>query len=98
MPEVPFTRAETVTLLPSCTYDVFYNMENLHCKRLYIETMDKEILGVSLDAPVMRFSKIRMNLTRCDMIGGYEGLFRIVANENLEVLEMRMAETEVPIK
>ena len=55
--------------------------------------MDKETLGVSLDAPMLRFSKIRINLTRCDMIGGFEGLFRIVANKNLEVLEMRMAET-----
>jgi hypothetical protein len=48
--------------------------------------MDKETLGVPIDAPVLKFSKIRINLTRCDMIGGFEGLFKIVANENLELL------------
>lgn len=97
-PEVPFTRAESVTLLPTCTYDVFYHLDNLHCKRLFIETMEKETLGVALDAPMLKFSKIRINLTKCDMIGGFEGLFRIIANENLELLELRMAETEVQIK
>ena len=86
VPEIRFKRAESVTLLPTCTYDVFYHMENLQCKRLYIETMDKETLGVPLDAPTLKFSKIRINLSRCDMIGGFEGLFRIVANENLELL------------
>ena len=48
--------------------------------------MDKEVLGVALDATPLKFAKIRINLTRCDMIGGYEGFFRIIANENLELL------------
>ena len=29
---------------------------------------------------ILNFSKIRINLSKCDMIGGFEGLFRIVAN------------------
>lgn len=70
-PEIRFKRAESITLLPSCTYDVFYQMESVQCKRLYIETMDKEILGVPIDAPILNFSKIRLNLSRCDMIGGF---------------------------
>ena len=53
------------------------------CKRLYIETIDKEMLGVAPDASILKFSKIRINLTRCDMIGGFDGLFRIITNENL---------------
>lgn len=89
-PEIRFKRAESITLLPSCTYDVFYQMESVQCKRLYIETMDKEILGVQMDAPILNFSKIRLNLSRCDMIGGFEGLFRIIANSSLELLELRM--------
>ena len=40
--ELPFKRAETITVLPSCTYDIFYQMaEGLHCKRLYLETTDR---------------------------------------------------------
>ena len=92
MPEVRFKRAETITILPSCTYDVFDQFENVSCKRLYIETMDKEMVGVSPDAPILKFSKIRMNLTRCEMIGGFEGMFRIITNENLELLELRLSE------
>jgi hypothetical protein len=38
----------------------------------------------------LNFSKIRLNLSRCDMIGGFEGLFRIIANSSLELLELRM--------
>jgi hypothetical protein len=98
VPEVRFKRAESITLLPSCTYDVFYYLENVQCKRLYVETMDKETLGVPLDAPILRFSKVRANLSRCDMIGGFEGFFRIIANENLELLELRLTETEINMK
>lgn len=36
IPEVRFKRAETVTILPSCTYDVFEALSKVHCKRLYI--------------------------------------------------------------
>ena len=61
------------------------------CKRLYIETIDKEVLGVPPDAPILKFSKIRINLTKCDMIGGFDGLFRIITNENLELLEIKLA-------
>ena len=68
------------------------------CKRLYIETIDKEILGVSPDASILKFSKIRINLTRCDMIGGFDGLFRIITNENLELLELNLSATEVSTK
>jgi hypothetical protein len=32
------------------------------------------------------------------MIGGFEGLFRIITNENLELLEIRLGETEVSTK
>ena len=60
--------------------------------------MDKEVLGVPLDTPVLRFSKVRMNLTHCDMIGGFEGLFRIIASEQLELLELRLGDTEVSSK
>jgi len=42
--------------------------------------MEKECLGLSLDVPMLKFTKIRINLTKCQMIGGFEGLFRIVAN------------------
>lgn len=83
VPEVRFKRAESITLLPSCTYDVFYYLEGVQCKRLYVETMDRETVGVPLDAPLLHFSKVRINLTRCDMAGGFEGLFRIIANESL---------------
>jgi hypothetical protein len=48
--------------------------------------MNKECMGVPYDAPVMRFPKIRINLTANQMVGGYEGLFRIVANDSLELL------------
>ena len=41
VPDVRFKRAETITILPSCTYDVFDQLEHISCKRLYIETMDK---------------------------------------------------------
>jgi hypothetical protein len=36
VPEIRFKRAESITLLPSCTYDVFYKLEDVQCKRLYI--------------------------------------------------------------
>lgn len=65
VPDVRFKRAETITILPSCTYDVFDELEHVNCKRLYIETMDREIVGVSPDAIMLKFSKIRINLTRC---------------------------------
>jgi hypothetical protein len=91
--EVKFKRADTVTMLPSCTYDVFDSLARVHCKRLYVETMDKEVLGVAPEALILKFSKIRINLTRCDMIGGFEGLFRIITNENLELLELKLNET-----
>lgn len=45
--------------------------------------MDRETVGVPPDAPLLHFSKVRINLTRCDMAGGFEGLFRIIANESL---------------
>jgi len=45
--------------------------------------MEKDIIGVPLDAPMLNFSKIRMNLSKCDMVGGFEGLFRIITSENL---------------
>lgn len=45
--------------------------------------MDKEVLGVSPDAALLKFSKIRVNLTKCEMIGGFEGFFRIITNDNL---------------
>lgn len=91
--EVKFTKAESITLLPSCTLDVFYQLENVQCKRIYIEAMNKEYLGVPLDAPILRFAKIRINLTGNQMVGGYEGLFRIVANDSLELLEIRLTES-----
>ena len=90
VPNVPFKKAETITILPSCTYDVFEALESVNCKRLYIETMDKEIMGVSPEASVLKFSKLRINLTRCEIIGGFEGLFRIITNDNLELLELRL--------
>jgi hypothetical protein len=60
--------------------------------------MNKEIVGVPLDAPMLNFSKIRMNLSKCDMIGGFEGLFRIITSENLELLELWLTETEIKIE
>lgn len=93
MAEVKFKRADTITMLPSCTYDIFDSLARVNCKRLYVETMDKEVLGVDPEALILKFSKIRINLTRCDMIGGFEGLFRIITNENLELLELKLNET-----
>ena len=57
--EVKFKRADTVTMLPSCTYDVFDSLARVHCKRLYVETMDKEVLGVAPEALILKFSKIK---------------------------------------
>jgi hypothetical protein len=36
-----FKRAETITILSSCTYDVFEALEGVGCKRLYLETIEK---------------------------------------------------------
>jgi hypothetical protein len=36
------------------------------------------MLGVALDAPILKFSKIRINLNHSELIGGFDGLFRII--------------------
>jgi hypothetical protein len=33
--------------------------------------MEKEVLGVDPSFPILKFSKVRINLTKCDMIGGF---------------------------
>jgi hypothetical protein len=60
--------------------------------------MYKDLLGVPLDAPLLHFAKIRINLTHTQLVGGYEGLFRIIANENLELLELRLTESDASFR
>jgi len=40
-------------------------------------------IGLSDDAPMLTFPKIRVNLMYSSLVGGYEGLFAVMANPNL---------------
>ncbi len=51
--------------------------------RLYLEYGKVESVGLPMDAPILQFSKIRINLTQSSLVGGYAGLFRCLCNSEL---------------
>lgn len=83
VPLVKFKCAESIAILPTCSIEVFDILPEINCKRLFIEYIDVETPGIKADAPRLKFSKIRANFNKCRMMGGFEGIFRIIANSNL---------------
>ena len=58
-------------------------LEGVSSNRLYLEYEGVDGIGLSDDAPILNFPKIRANLMYSSLVGGYEGLFRIFAHPNL---------------
>ncbi len=80
IPFVFFKEADTISILPECSLEVVYMFGNVKANRLYIEYEKVESVGLSMDAPILQFSKIRINLTQSSLAGGYAGLFRCLCN------------------
>lgn len=55
-------------------------LENVQANRLNIEYEKVEGMGLGNDAPILRFPKIRINLSKSSLQGGYKDLFRSICN------------------
>lgn len=80
---VTFKAADTISIMPECSLDVLYQLENVKANRLYLEYEGVEGLGLGNTGVMLPFSKIRVNLVKSALVGGYAGLFRTFCNANL---------------
>ena len=77
---VPFTRADTISIMADCGLEVVYMLGEVKANRLYLEYEKVETVGLPNDAPMLPFTKIRANLIGSSLAGGYSGLFKTFCN------------------
>lgn len=78
---VTFSKADTVVIMSECGLEVVGMLEKVKANRLYIEYEGHEGVGLAGDSiKMLPFPKIRINLTKSALIGGYMGMFRCLCN------------------
>ena len=85
-PTVSFQKADIVTILPSCTLDVVFNLSEVSGRKMYIDYEGFDGVGLPEDAPPLNFYKIYANLEKSNLAGGYRDLFRVMCPIHIDTL------------
>jgi hypothetical protein len=83
VPLITFKSADTISIMPECSLEVLHQLENVKANRFYLEYEGVEGLGLGNTGVMLPFSKIRVNLVKSALVGGYGGLFRVFCNPSL---------------